>query len=94
MVEGGSIARVEVVSGTTATTEGARVGDSEDRIQQLYPGRVVTTPHKYTSGHYLTVKPIDAADSLNRLVFETDGHRVTEYRAGRLPQVEYVERCG
>jgi hypothetical protein len=29
-----------------------------------------------------------------RIVFETDGQRVTRFRAGRLPAVQYVEGCG
>ena len=33
------------------------------------------------------------ADSAYRLIFETDGQRVTEYRAGLLPAVEWVEGC-
>src|SRR6185312_13737340 len=32
MVEGGTIARVDVDSGSVATAEGAKLGDSEDRI--------------------------------------------------------------
>jgi len=89
MVEGGTIARVEVDSGTVATADGAKVGDSEDRIRTLYP-KVVSAPQKYTQGHDLTVTP----DSQSALVFETDGSRVTRYRAGRLPPVGYVEGCG
>ena len=33
------------------------------------------------------------ADSGFEVVFETDSQRVTRYRAGRLPEVEYVEGC-
>lgn len=92
MLEDGKIARVEVRRGGIATAAGARIGDSESRIKSLYAGRVTSTPHKYvTGGHYLTVTPSDPA---NRIVFETDGSKVTEYRAGRTPQVEQVERCG
>lgn len=93
MVENGKIARIEVRSGRTPTSLGARVGDSEARIKSLYAGRVVSTPHKYLpGGHYLTVTPADG--SANRIVFETDGKVVTEFRSGALPAVEYVERCG
>ncbi len=94
MTEGGRIARVEVDSGTVATAAGARIGDSEQRIDTLYAGRVVRTPHKYTNGRYLTVTPEAPADSAYRIVFETDGTRVTKYRAGRRPAVELVEGCG
>ena len=93
MVEAGTVARIDIESRTITTTEGARIGDSEDRIRQLYPTRVVATPHKYTAGQYLTVRPAADADSQFRLVFETDSGRVTRYRAGRVPPVEYVEGC-
>jgi hypothetical protein len=83
--------RVEVRRGTIATSTGARIGDSEDKIKTLYPGQVSVTPHKYTQGgHYLTVTPPSSTD---RIIFETDGKKVVNYRAGQRPQVEYVEGC-
>jgi len=92
MLDGGKIARVEVRSGGIATAAGARIGDAESRIKSLYAGRLTSTPHKYVSGgHYLTVTP---SGSANRIVFETDGSKVTEYRSGATPAVEQVERCG
>jgi len=91
MVDQGRIARVEVDSANVATAAGARVGDSEERIQSLYPGRVSVTPHKYEDGHYLTVNGV--GDSGVAIVFETSKGRVTRYRAGRRPAVEYVEGC-
>jgi hypothetical protein len=87
----GRIARIDVDSATVATTAGARVGDSEARVGELYGERLIVAPHKYVEGHYLTVTPADPA---YRIIFETDGQRVTRYRAGRLPEVEWVERCG
>jgi hypothetical protein len=95
MVEGGKVMRVEVRRGATATSTGARIGDSEDKIKTLYPGQVSVSPHKYTTGgHYLTVVPPSSADAGYRIIFETDGKRVVNYRAGLKPQVEYVEGCG
>jgi hypothetical protein len=93
LVTSGVIARVQVDSGDTRTAEGARIGDSEARVQELYAGRVTATPHKYTEGRYLTVVPTAAGDSNFRLLFETDGQKVTRYRAGRLPEVAWVEGC-
>jgi hypothetical protein len=76
-----------------ATAEGARVGDSEARIKEIYGDRVTVQPHKYLpNGHYLVVAA--AGDAANRIVFETDGKVVTTYRAGRRPEVENVEGCG
>ena len=91
MVHQGRIARVEVDSGGVATAAGVRVGDSEERIKSLYPGRVTVTPHKYEDGRYLTVNGV--GDSSVAIVFETSKGRVTRYRAGRRPAVEYVEGC-
>ena len=95
MLENGKIARFEIRSGRIATAAGARIGDSESRIKTLYGKTVTTTPHKYVQGgHYLTVTPIARADSTYRIVFETYGSKVTEYRSGKVPEVEQVERCG
>ena len=91
MLQDGRVARVEVRSGSIATSTGAHIGDSEARIKQLYP-RVAVTPHKYVAGgHYLTVT---GSDPGNRIVFETDGSKVTTFRSGRTPEVENVEGCG
>ncbi len=93
MVEMGRLVRVDVIGGSAATAEGARVGDSESRILSLYPG-ATRGPHKYTDGAYLTVAGEAAgADSSSKLVFETDGERITRYRGGIAPAVDYVEGC-
>ena len=92
MVDAGKVVRVEVRRGNFATSTGARIGDTEEKIKGLYPGQVAVSPHKYTDGHYLTVTPT-GDDSANRIVFETDGRNVVNYRAGVRPQVEYVEGC-
>ena len=93
MMEGARVVRLDVVSGDVPTAEGARIGDTEARIQKLYPGRVTVQPHKYTDGHYLTVRPAVASDTTHLIVFETDGRAVLRYRGGQKPQVEYVESC-
>jgi hypothetical protein len=93
MVNEGQVARVDVDSAGIRTAEGAGVGDAEARVRELYAGRVAETPHKYTDGRYLTVTSGTPADSAFRLVFETDGAKVVRYRAGRLPEVEWVEGC-
>lgn len=90
MVLGGKIARVDVENTFTTTEEGARVGDSEARIKSLYPGRVRVTPHAYVKGHFLTIV---TPDRKYGTVFETDGKKVTQYRAGRLAAVKYIEGC-
>ena len=94
MAESGRVVRVDVDSAGLATDRGAGVGMAEAEIRRLYPEGLRTMPHKYdTAGHYLVFTP-PGADSGFRMVFETDGHRVTTWRAGVEPAVEYVERCG
>lgn len=91
MIDSGRVARVDVSAAGVRTTEGAGIGDTEEQIQRLYPGRVTVTPHKYEAGNYLTI--IDVTDSSFALVFETSAGNVTRYRSGRRPHVEYVEGC-
>jgi hypothetical protein len=94
MIVDGRIARLDVRQpASVKTAEGAGIGDTEARIQELYPGRVEVQPHKYSKGHYLIVTPEAPADSAYRMIFETDGTRVTTYRTGRLPAVGWVEGC-
>ena len=93
MVEKNQISRVEVQPGSDiATVAGAKIGDTEDKIKSLYAGQIESRPAKYGSGHTLVVTPKSGGN--NRIVFETDGRKVTKYRSGRLPAVEYVEGCG
>lgn len=94
MVIKGRITRVDIRSPSVTTDEGAAVGDSEARITDLYGNRLVVEKHHYDErGHYMVVGPALPADSLYRLVFETDGARVTRYRSGLLPAVKWIEGC-
>lgn len=94
MVEEGRIARVDVGdSARVMTVAGIRPGESETAARQAYPQARVQ-PHKYDDrGHYLVVLPAAPADTLHRIVFETDGRVVTTMRGGLYPAVEYVEGC-
>jgi len=94
MMENGRLSRVDIRGNTTLkTAAGAGIGDTEDRIKTLYPGQVTVQPHKYMEGgHYLVVVPM-GSPSNERIVFETDGNKVTVYRSGKTPAVEYVEGC-
>jgi hypothetical protein len=93
MVSKDRIVRIDIYKGSSIKTlKGAGIGDSEARIKSLYPSRIEVSKHKYTKGHYLTFVPADRADQ-HRIVFETDGRKVLNYRVGKLPDVEYVEGC-
>ena len=92
MIVRDTVVRIEVTGPGVATAGEARVGDNEGRINSMYAGQTLIAPHKYTSGKYIIVTP--PADTMHRMVFETDGQKVTEFRSGRMPEVEYTERCG
>jgi hypothetical protein len=95
MVIDGVIARTDVDRESQVTTfRGAKVGDSEARIKSLYGSQITVEPHQYVrNGHYLVFTPRDRADRSFRVIFETDGKKVTRFRSGRLPEVSYVEGC-
>jgi hypothetical protein len=94
MVVRGKIARIDVDTGSVTTEDGAKIGDSEDRLKSIYDDELQVEPHKYIEGgHYMTVLG-DSASAGKALVFETDGKHVTMFRAGRLPEVKWVEGCG
>jgi hypothetical protein len=91
MVVHDTVARIDVTDAGVSTEAGARIGDAEGRINSLYATKVLMMPHKYTTGKYLVIT--QPADTLHRIVFETDGQNVTQFRAGREPEVQWVEGC-
>ncbi len=95
MVTGGRIARVDVTTAGIKTLSGAGVGDTEAQVQARYANALQAAPHKYVpGGKYLTLVPSAAADANFRLIFETDASaKITRYRAGKQPEVSYVEGC-
>jgi hypothetical protein len=93
MVVNGKVARIDVDTGSVTTEDGAKIGDTEDRLKTIYNGDLQVEPHKYIDGgHYMTVLG-DSASAGKAIVFETDGKHVTSFRAGRLPEVKWVEGC-
>ena len=95
MVTNNRIARIDVRGKSRITTiSGSRIGDTESKIKSLYPGQITVTPHKYQpKGHYLIFTPKDRNEANYRIVFETNGTRVTSFRGGKQPEVEWVEGC-
>ena len=93
MFEGGRFVRYDVGTAKEAAPGGGKVGMDEAQIRALYGARVVTQPHKYVSGaNYLRIA-VPHGDEV--LVFETDAQgRITRWRVGVPPQIDYVEGCG
>lgn len=94
MLEQDRFVRIDVRDAAMAAPGGGGVGMDAAQIGALYGGRVQAMPHKYEQGaQYLRVAAPDGAASA--LLFETDaGGRVTGWRIGLPPQVDYVEGCG
>ena len=93
MMIDGRVASIEIDSCQLKTRSGAKIGDVESVVKKLYPG-IEINKHAYDdNGHYLTFIPKDAVDSEYRLLFESDGKKVTTMRAGRMPEIEWVEGC-
>jgi hypothetical protein len=91
MIEHGKLVRYDISNDKDVAPGGGKVGMVAAEIQSLYPGRIEQQPHKYTDGKYLRIK--DAASG-HVLVFETDAAgKVTGWRVGMPPQVDYVEGC-
>ena len=93
MIEGDKFVRYDIGTGKEVAPGGGKVGMGIDEIRTLYAGRVEETPHKYVEGgKYLGVK--DGNGGAGKLVFATgkDG-KVTSWRVGVPPQVDYVEGC-
>ena len=93
MIVRGKVARIDVDTGSVTTEDGAKIGDTEEKIKSIYNGDLQIEPHKYvTGGHYMIVMG-DSASAGKAIVFETNGKVVTNFRAGRLPEVKWVEGC-
>lgn len=95
MVNNGTVARVDVLTGPVTTRSGAGIGMTEPEIRNLFPGKIQQQQHPYIEGgKYLEFVPVDEVDLNFRVVFETDPDGVVlTYRAGRLPEVRWVEGC-
>lgn len=91
MFEDGRLVRVDVDTPGVVAPGGITVGMDVADVVAAFPG-VERLPHKYTDGQYLVVSLSDA--ELNRMIFEVDAQgRITEWRIGMEPQVDYVEGC-
>ena len=90
MFEDGKFVRVDVGNDKETAPGGGRRGMSAEQLRALYPGRIEEQPHKYVQG----AKNLRVSEGAGALVFETDAAgKVTAWRIGQPPQVDYVEGC-
>jgi hypothetical protein len=93
MIDSGKFVRYDVGNDKEVAPGGGKRGMTIDDIRKLYVGRIEERPHEYVEGgKYLRIK--DDGDGGGVLVFETDAAgKVTAWRVGQAPQVDYVEGC-
>ena len=92
-VVAGTVERVDVDTRTITTRSGAGIGNTEDRIREMFGERIHTTPLPDGSGNLLTYVPKDVADATYRVMFLTNGVQVIRLWAGRLPWAEELGGC-
>lgn len=93
MIESDKFVRYDVGNDKEVAPGGGKRGMSADQIRTLYAGHIKQSPHKYVQGgQYLRIKADDGSDGV--LLFETDAAgKVTAWRVGQAPQVDYIEGC-
>lgn len=96
MVSGEEVVRIDIDKAppqavAVVSDKGIGIDTDEAAATAAYGDALKSTPHRYVEGgHYLRVA---APDGARALLFETDAGKVTTFRAGRVPYVDYVERC-
>ncbi len=91
MVVDERVVRIDVTGRGFLTAAGIGVGSLESEVHEAYAGRVTVSVHPYLEPqeHYLMVEPQHGF----AMIFETDGTKVTSYRAGKIAQVRWIEGC-
>ena len=85
----GRLTRIYVASRLYATRTSIRVGDSQRKVLARYGRSITREPHEYVRGGFYLKLTVGN----RRLVFDTDGKRVTQMSSGRKPEIDYVEGC-
>lgn len=93
MMESDKLVRYDVGTDKETAPGGGKLGMTIDEIRKLYAGRLTEAPHKYIKGgSYLRIESGD--DDGGVVLFETDADgKVTAWRVGQVPQIDYAERC-
>lgn len=94
MIEGRKLVRYDVRSATITAPGGGRVGMTLGELQVLYPERADVGPDKYDDkAQHLRVRPAQEGAAVIDFTLGPDG-RVSTWRVGQTPQVDYTEGCG
>jgi len=90
MILEGRLARIDVETASVSTAASIKIGDSEAQALRVYGSKMKVEPHKYTEGHYLTVRSSTGTYGIR---FETDAGKITTFYAGSYEAIQYVEGC-
>ena len=95
MIVDGKLARIDILGGDFATDQGIKVGSAESAVTEAYGGGSPLPPRAFVGPpyRYLTASPRDAEDQGFKMVFESDGAKVVNYRVGKEPEVENRQGC-
>lgn len=94
MFEARKLVRYDVRSQAIVAPGGGRVGMTLGELQVLYPERADVGPDKYDDkAQHLRVRPAQEGAAIIDFTLGADG-KVSAWRVGRTPQVDYAEGCG
>lgn len=95
MIVDGKLARIDILGGEFKTRAGIKVGSTEQEVQNSFGNSSPLPPRAFIGPpyRYLTATPRQADQANFRLVFESDGAKVVQFRVGQLPQVEWKNGC-
>jgi hypothetical protein len=95
MIVDGKLARIDILGGDFATDKGIKVGSAESAVTDAYGGGSPLPPRAFVGPpyRYLTASPRDEEDRGYKMVFESDGAKVVNYRVGKEPEVENRQGC-
>lgn len=94
MFEDDLLVRYSSEADDIAAPGGGKRGMDEAALQALYGNALQSSPHKYVEGGKVLSTAPDGGLLPSKLVFELDAAgKVSEWRVGMPPQVDYVEGC-
>ncbi len=94
MIEGHKLVRYDVRGTGIVAPGGGKVGMVLAELQALYPDRADLGPDKYDETvKHLRVMPAVEGQAVIDFTVDAEG-KVSAWRVGLVPQVDYVEGCG
>lgn len=94
MIEARRLVRYDVAANGIVAPGGGKVGMTLGELQVLYPERADVVPDKYDpASRHLRVRPAQEGQAIIDFTVAADG-KVSQWRVGLPPQVDYVEGCG